>query len=355
MEKRINVAIAGVGNIASGLIQGVEYLRTNEDSCKYLLHPSMANYGVNTIHIVAAFDVDKTKVGKDLYEAIFASINSTPKFLELSPSGVIVKKGPVLDGITGTLADVIEVSDAPDVDVAQSLKDSGAEMLICALPTGAEKAVEFYAQAALEAEIAFINCTPTFIASDPLWARKFRQANIPLVGDDLQSLYGGTVLHKGILEILSEQGIRIKDTYQLDVSGGLETLNTLDDDRKAYKRTVKENTIKNAFQGQINIASGTSDYLEFLGNRRIGHFWIYGETFIGTPIKIDIRLETQDGPNGAATLFDVIRGVKIAINRAVGGPLSSICAYGFKAPPVYTDRHNAHTWFNEFVNGSRII
>ena len=216
-----------------------------------------------------------------------------------------------------------------------------------------EKAVEAYAQAALDAEVAFINCTPTRIASDTEWARKYKKANVCLIGDDLQSLAGGTVLHKGFLDVLKEQGVTIKDTYQLDVAGGLETLNTLDDDRKQYKREVKERTLKQSFKNEINLASGTSDYLEFLGNRRIGHFWILGEGFMGMPVKIDIRLETLDGPNGAATLIDVIRASKVAVNRAGSGPIISISAYGFKAPPINTDRHTAHKWFKEYLEGIR--
>ncbi|MHA1303019.1 MAG: inositol-3-phosphate synthase [Candidatus Heimdallarchaeaceae archaeon] len=353
VKNSIKVAIAGVGNIASGLIQGIEYLKKNPEDKENLLHPIIGTYEVDQIEIVAAFDVDSTKVGKDLSEAIFVPINCTPKFVEVDTIGVLVEKGPVADGITGTLEEVIEVAEGEEVNVVERLKDTKADIFICALPTGAEKAVNIYAQAALDAEVAFVNCTPTFIASDPDWAKKFRRAYVPLVGDDLQSLSGGTVLHKGILEILKDQGVKIKDTYQLDVSGGLETLNTLDDDRKAYKRKVKEKTIQHAIPNSINIASGTSDYLDFLGNRRIGHFWIYGETFMRTPIKIDIRLETLDGPNGAATLIDVIRAVKLAINRAKGGPLTSICAFGFKAPPVYSERLKAHKWFNEFIDGVR--
>ncbi len=352
-DEKIKVAIAGIGNIASGLIQGISFLKKNPDNKKTLLHPKIERYEIDDIEIVAAFDVDVTKVGKDVSEAIFAPINSTPKFVDVEPMNVKVEKGPVADGITGTLEEVIKLAPGKEIDITKVLKDKEAEILICALPTGASKAVNLYAQAALDAEVAFINCTPTFIANDPKWAKKFRQSYVPLVGDDLQSISGGTVVHKGILEILQEQGVNVINTYQLDVSGGLETLNTLDDERKAYKRKVKETTIRNAVGDKINIASGTSDYLEFLGNRRVGHFWIYGESFMGTPIKIDIRLETLDGPNGAATLFDVIRAVKVASIRAKGGPLTSISAYGFKAPPVFTSRGNAHKWFNDFIEGAR--
>ncbi len=352
-EDIIKIAIAGVGNCASGLIQGIDYLQTYEEKRKKLLHPKISSYEVKNIEIVAAFDVDKEKVGKDVSEAIFAPINSTPKFIDVEQKNVTVVKGPLKDGLTGHLQEVIKVAENPEADVTKILQESGAEILICALPTGAEEAVKAYAQAALDTEVAFINCTPTLIASNPEWARKFKKSNICLIGDDLQSLAGGTVLHKGFLDVLKEQGVKIKDTYQLDVAGGLETLNTLDDERKQYKREVKERTIRESFGNDINLASGTSDYLEFLGNRRIGHFWILGEGFMDMPIKIDIRLETLDGPNAAGTLVDVIRATKLAINRAGSGPISSICAYGFKAPPVTTERHTAHQWFNEYLEGIR--
>ena len=349
----IKIAIAGIGNIASGLLQGINYLNIFEDKKEKLLYPKISSYEAKNIRIVAAFDVDTDKVGKDLEEAIFAPINSTPQFVKVEKTNVKVHKGPLKDGLSNHLLEVIKVAEGSEANIVEILKDSEAEILICALPSGAENAVETYAQAALDAEVAFINCTPTSIANNPSWARKFKKANVCVLGDDLQSLAGGTVLHKGFLDVLREQGVIIKDTYQLDVAGGLETLNTLDDDRKQYKREVKERAIKQSFGNDINLASGTSDYLEFLGNRRVGHFWILGEGFMEMPVKIDIRLETLDGPNAAGTLVDVIRATKVAINRAGSGPISSICAYGFKAPPVTTDRYTAHIWFSEYIQGIR--
>ncbi|MCG3259699.1 MAG: inositol-3-phosphate synthase [Candidatus Heimdallarchaeota archaeon] len=350
----IRIAIAGIGNIASGLLQGITYLNQFKEEKNKLLHPKIGSYEAHKIRIVAAFDIDSTKVQTDISDAIFAPINSTPKLFNVEKIGVQVEKGPVKDGLSEILQKVITIADVEEVDVVSVLKETDAEMLICAIPSGAEKAVEAYAQAALDAEIAFINCTPTRIASDHTWSKRYKQANICLIGDDLQSLAGGTVLHKGFLDVLKEQGVIIKDTYQLDVAGGLDTLNTLDDDRKEYKRKVKERSIQQSVDNHINIASGTSDYLEFLGNRRIGHFWIYGEGFMNMPVKIDIRLETLDGPNGAATLIDVIRATKLAQRRAGSGPISSICAFGFKAPPVTTNRHTADKWFDEYIEGKRI-
>ncbi len=352
-KDKINVAIAGVGALASAFVQGIEYLKAFPDKNKNLLHPNIGGYEVANINIVAAFDVDINKVGKDLSEAIFVPINSTPKFVTVPKAGVNVEKGYLKDGIKGMLETVIKVDDKPEVDVTKILKETKAEMLICALPTGAVEAVEAYAEAALEAEVAFVNCTPTYIASNPEWSRKFRKANVALVGDDIQSLHGGTVIHKALLQVFKEQGVHIINTYQLDVAGGLETFNTLDDDRKAFKRQVKERSIQKSLDNDVDVASGTSDYLEFLGNRRIGHFWVFGEGFLGMPIKMDIRYETLDGPNGAATLIDIVRATKVALSRADSGPLPSISAYGFKVPPVLVNRDYAHVWFVDYLLGKR--
>ncbi len=349
----IKVAIAGIGSLTSAFIQGIKYIEMHPEKNETLRYPILGGNKITDIEVVAAFDVCDTKVGKDISEAIFSPINSTPKFIEVEPFNIKVKKGPVKDGITGTLENAINIAPGEEVDMVKELKKSEAEILICCIPTGSNEAVETYAEAAIEADVAFINCTPTYIASKPEWAKRFQKANVALVGDDLQSMHGGTVLHKGLLEVMEEQGIKVIDTYQLDVAGGLETLNTLDDDRKAYKRHVKERTIQKATKSKINIASGTSDYLEFLGNRRIGHFWVYGEGFLGMPIKMDIRYETLDGPNGAATLIDVVRATKVAINRADFGPLVSVSAYGFKAPAVLTSRHESIKWLEDYIEGKR--
>ncbi|MHA1911405.1 MAG: inositol-3-phosphate synthase [Candidatus Kariarchaeaceae archaeon] len=350
---KIRVALAGVGNASSGLVQGIVYYSVNNTS-EGLANQVLGGYTLADIEIVAAFDVDNRKVGKDLSEAIIAPPNAFPSVVPVPNMGVIVNKGPTLDGISGPASESVEISTTADADVTKILKETNTDMLVCLTPTGGVKACEFYAQASLDAGIGFVNCSPTPIASNRNWSIKFQKAGLPLVGDDLQSQAGGTVVHKGLLEVLANQGVNLMDTYQLDVSGGLEGLNTLDDERRIYKRRVKETSISRAVPYGINVTSGTTDYLEFLGNRRIGHFWIKGTTFMGQPLTIDIRMETLDGSNGGAVLVEVIRAMKIALKRVTAGPVISISAHCFKYPPVFTSRTEGQRWFNEFIKGERI-
>lgn len=354
--KTIKVALVGVGNASAGLIQSIIYYRENKD-----LHssfPLLGGFAVSDIEIVAAFDVTKEKVGKPLYEAIFAQPNKCPKYVD-DPSkdkslSKLVLRGSTLDGIADIVQDIITESNESTINVVEALKSSGAEMVICLLPSGADKAVEFYAQAAIDASCAFINATPTLIASKREWAQKFKKANIPLVGDDLQSLTGGTRIHKGMLQLLDLFGVGIKDTYQLDVSGGAEGKNTLDPQRRMMKREIKTESIKKILPhlSSDHIASGTTDYLDFLGNRRHSYFWIEGETFLGAPLIIDMNIKTFDGPNAAATLVNVIRATKIALDRAIDGPLMAVSAFGFKHAPVYYNENEATKRFKEFIEGT---
>ena len=351
---QIKVAIAGVGNATSAFIQGLIYYTNNPES-KTLLRKEIGGYKLGDIEVVAAFDIDETKVNKDLAEAIFSPVNTTPKVVDVPNTGVIVQRAPTLDGISEYAAPILKESQAEPVDVVKVLKESQAEMLVCVVPSGSIKAVEFFAQAAIDAEIAFINGVPHRIASEPEWARKFTKANIPVAGDDFMSQVGGTVVHRNFIESLDAQGLHIHDTYQLDVSGGLEGLNTLDYQRKAHKRAVKEQAIKRTLKKDIEVAAGTTDYLDFLQNRRIGHFQIKGKGFLDMPISIDIRMESYDGANAAATMVDVVRAVKLAINRAVEGPLLSVSANYFKFPPEFSSTADAEKWFQEFIDGTRPI
>jgi myo-inositol-1-phosphate synthase len=309
------------------------------------------------IEIVSAYDVVKSKVEKDLNDAIFADPNVSPKFIEFtSPSGVDVKCGPVFDGISPMLAETVELVSPPaNQNLAKEMTDSNADMVICLLPSGAKEATYAYANAAIEADLAFIEAAPTRICSDDEWVRKFKKANLPVVGDDLQSQLGGTRIHKGILEMLNTFGAKIKNTYQLDVSGGSEGMNTLYTDRRMEKRQIKTDSIKRTlpYLTDDDIASGTTDYLDFLGNERTGYFWIYGGYFLNTPFKIDITIKTTDGPNAAGTLVNVVRATKLAISRGIDGPLISVSAYGFKYPPVHVGEQEAVQRFEEFIKGER--
>ncbi|MHA2249357.1 MAG: inositol-3-phosphate synthase, partial [Candidatus Kariarchaeaceae archaeon] len=342
----IKIALAGVGNLSSALVQAINYYKKHRSND--LMYPKIGGYTIPDFKVVAAYDIDARKVGKDLSEAIFADPNNREKLADVDRSGVTVEKAPNLDGISEYTEGVIQISDEADVDVVASLKSSEAELLVINTPSGSNKAAEFYTNAALEAGVGLINSTPSNIVRQGDWGRKFANAGLPLIGDDLQSQAGGTVFHKGVLEVLNEQGVVLEDTYQLDVSGGLEGLTTLDYDRRTLKRTTKENSIKRSLPYDIRVAAGTTDYLDFLASRRIGHFWIFGKSFMGQKIKIDIRFQSDDGGVGAASLVDAIRAAKIALTKARGGPINSICANYFKAPPSYLSRREALKAFKEF-------
>ena len=346
---KIKIAIAGVGNLTNALVQGLFYYSGKKEN--ELLHPKLAGYGVSDIEIVASFDVDARKVGKDLSEAIFAKPNKMNKIIEVPFLNVMVNKAPTLDGISQTTEKIVQISKKADVNVAEVLTNSEAEILIISIPSGADQSAKYFAKACLEAGCALINATPSPISRNYNLARKFKMAGIPILGDDLQSQSGGTAFHKGLLKMLQEMGVEILNTYQLDVSGGLEGLNTIDYERKLSKRKVKEESISRSLKGNFNIASGSTDYLDFLGSLRVGNSWIEGKTFLGQPVKIDIRMETNDGASGAASLVDVIRIAKIALNRAAGGAIIEICSYLFKAPPMIINQEKAYSKFKKFANG----
>jgi len=347
---KVKIAVVGVGNCASALVQGLQYYKnfSNDDECVGLRNLFLGGLHPKDIQIVAAFDIDSRKVGRDLSEAIFAQPNSAPKLADVPKSGVIVQKGPVLDGLGEYTKEVIQVSDSREVNVADVLKESGAEIVLNLLPSGAVKASEWYASQSLEAGCAFINATPAFIASDSAWARRFEEAGLPLVGDDLIDQIGATTLHKTLLQLLSRRGVRITETYQLDVGGGTESLDTLDRTR-GLKRTVKTEAVRAALPYKAEVVAGSTDYVDFLQNRRDSYFWIRGLYFCGTPMQIDMRLSTVDAPNAGSVLLDVIRAVKIALNRKLKGAILPICAYAFKHPPQLLSLEIAEKMFEEFI------
>ncbi|MHA1970967.1 MAG: inositol-3-phosphate synthase, partial [Candidatus Thorarchaeota archaeon] len=294
----IKVAIVGVGNVASALIQGVEYYKNakTEEETAGLSHPDFAGYHISDIQFVAAFDVADTKVGFDLSEAIFAKPNNVMKFNEISKTGIKVVKGPLLDGVDDILKALVTVSDASDADVVKVLKDSGAEILLNLLPGSAEDATKYYADMALKAGCAFINGAPIPIASDLEWSKKFKEAGLPLIGDDIQDQLGSTVLHRSILQLLVSRGVKVDKSYQLDVGGGAESLDSHYRGRMR-KRGVKSEAISQDLPYDAPLVAGSSDYVDFMDNSRDSYFYINGRQFGGAPIKIDIRMEATDGPN----------------------------------------------------------
>ena len=360
----IRLALAGVGNAASAFVQSLTFYSSPAGKRKqeFLVYDKIGGYSLSDIRIVAAFDITEKKVSSPLLKAMFTKPNVVKHYVDeasLAEFSIEVQRGPTADGINPVAKDVIEESKKPPVDILKALKTSKAEILLCLLPSGAEKAVHQYAEAALGANCAFINATPTVVASAREWGQRFKKAGLPVVGDDLQSQLGGTRIHKGVLEILKNFGAEIINTYNLDVSGGSEALVALDSGYRTQimKSKIKSESIRRVvpYLSSNDVATGTTDYLDFLGNQRIGHFWIKVLDFLAGEIHIDITVKSDDGPNAAGTLVDVVRSTKVALDRSLDGPQFAISAYGFKNPPLYLTELAAHKAFQEFVTGERVI
>ena len=343
---KIRVAVAGVGNCCSALVQGVYYY--NGGKSVGLLHDEVGSYSVKDIEFVAAFDVDKRKVGNDLSEAIFSAPNKTPRITEVPHLGVEVQMGPTLDSYVEDDEGMVRVSSAEAVDVADVLKNRDVDVLVNLISGSAEKGSKAFAVATLEAKCAFLNAAPTPIVNDPELSSKFKDANVPLVGDDLLDQIGATVTHIGLLEFLHARGVKINESYQLDVGGGAESVNTLWKTR-GLKREIKTSAVSRSVPYDFPLVSGSTDYVDFLENRRDSFFWFKGSYFGGAPFTMDVKLNTVDAPNAGAILLDVVRGLKVAINKSQGGSIKSLCAYGFKRPPERLELAEAYNLFLEFT------
>jgi len=364
MGKPIKIAIAGVGNCASALVQGIHFYRQNEDSLG-LMHEELGGYKVGDIEVVAAFDIDARKVGKDLAEAIFAKPNCTQVFCNPIPkTGVVVKKGPVLDGVAPHMNDselpeeerFVVADDDDPVDVVEELRRSGAEILVNYMPVGSEQAARFYAQAALEAGCAFVNCMPCFIASDPEWAKKFEERGLPVVGDDIKSQVGATIVHRTLVRLFTMRGVKVERTYQLNFGGNTDFLNMLERSRLKTKKISKTESVQSQLDVPLerrNIHIGPSDYVPWLDDQKVCFIRIEGRKFGGVPITLDLRLSVEDSPNSAAVVVDAIRAAKIALDRGIGGPLLSASAWCMKHPPKQFPDEQAHRMLMEFVEGKR--
>ncbi len=351
---RIKVAVAGVGNLCSAFVQGVyKYRRSSRNESIGLVHPIIAGYKPGDIDFVAAFDVDARKVGRDLSKAILAAPNNTASIHNVPELGVAVKKAEPMDGISDVVRDQIPMSRERTVNVSRELKASGAEVLLNFIPTGAIQATRAFADAALQAECSFVNCTPAALASDRLWQRKFKQAEIPVAGDDLVDQIGATVLHKIVLGALVERGIRIDESYQLDIGGGTESLMALDKKRYEAKREIKRDSVGSIVPYHFPLVTGTSDYVDFMGNGRTSYFWLRGRYFGEAPFALDMTLNIVDGPAGAGIVIDIVRLMKLAMERGVAGPLTSVCAFGFKMPPIKAKPEIAQAWVEDFIHGRR--
>lgn len=344
----IRIAIAGVGNCCSALIQGLHHYRA-EGGQLGLIHEVLGGYRISDIEVVAAFDIDRRKVGRDLSEAVFAAPNNVPRMVDLPRLGVTVLRGPVLDGLGPLTEGLIEV-EGPEMssDIAEELRRRKADLLINLISGGAEQASRHYAGAALEAGCSFINATPAEIACDPSWAKRFEAAGLPLIGDDLLDQVGATALHMGLLEFLHRRGVHIDESYQLDVGGGAESLDTLGRTRE-LKRRVKTEAVSSIIPYDFPLVSGSTDHVDFLEDKRESFIWVRGRYFSGAELTMDIKMTTRDAPNAGAVLIDVIRATKLAMERGIGGVITPITAYGFKRSPKRYPPSEAQRLFERFV------
>ena len=333
----LKVAIAGVGNCANSLIQGVTFYAEADESevVPGLMHTRVGGYAIGDISFVAAFDVDAAKVGLDLSEAMWASQNNTLRFAEVATSGVLVQRGPTLDGLGEYYRELVEESALPVVDVAQALRDSGAEVLVCYLPVGSEEGAKFYAQAALDAGVAFVNALPVFIASDPVWAQKFTDAGLPIVGDDIKSQLGATITHRVLARLFEERGLVLDRTYQLNVGGNMDFKNMLERRRLESKKISKTQSVTSNIDAQLNsrdVHIGPSDHIPWLDDRKLAFVRLEGHGFGNAPTSLEYKLEVWDSPNSAGVVIDAIRAAKIALDAGLGGPVESASAYFMKSP-----------------------
>lgn len=358
--KNIKVAIVGVGNCASSLVQGIEYYKnvTGDDPLvPGLMHNVMAGYRISNIRFVCAFDVDSKKVGKDLSEAVFAKPNCTKKFSNVPKWDVEVRKGPVLDGVADTTREKFSVDPKQKpVDVKEALKESKAEVLINYLPVGSEEAARFYANECLDAGVAFINAMPVFIASNEEWGKRFKEAGIPTIGDDIKSQVGATIVHRTLTRLFVDRGVKLDNTYQLNVGGNTDFLNMLERQRLKSKKISKTQSVQSQLPTQLppdNIHIGPSDYVPWLNDKKLCFIRMEGRKFGDVPINIELRLDVEDSPNSAGVMVDAIRCAKIALDRKVGGPLTSPSSYFMKSPLIqYTD-DVARQMVEEFIKGER--
>jgi myo-inositol-1-phosphate synthase len=353
---KVNVAIVGVGNCASSLVQGVEYYKNaREDQfVPGLMHVNFGGYHIRDIKFVAAFDVDANKVSRDLAEAIFAPPNCTVKFSDVPKLGVEVMKGPVLDGLGKYLKGVMPVDSAQKaVDIAQVLKDSRADMLISYLPVGSYEASRYYAQQAIEAGCGFINCIPEFIVSSEEWGKRFKDAGLPCAGDDIKSQVGATILHRTLAKLLLDRGVRLEESYQLNIGGNTDFLNMLEEERLSSKRVSKTEAVASQVPYEVPLRIGPSDYVPFLKDNKICYIHMRGRKFGDVPLTIDVKLSVEDSPNSAGVVIDAIRAVKLALDRGIAGPLIGVSAYFFKHPPVQMSDAEAKKAVEDFIAGKK--
>ena len=352
----VRVAIIGVGNCATSLIQGVEYYKDADPdgAVPGLMHVTFGDYHINDIEFVAAFDVDAKKVGFDLSEATMASENNTIKIADVPPTGIIVQRGHTLDGLGKYYRETIEEAEGDGVDIIQILKDTKADVLVSYLPVGSEHADKFYAQCAIDAKVAFVNALPVFIASDPVWAKKFEDAGVPVIGDDVKSQVGATITHRVMAKLFEDRGVVLDRTYQLNVGGNMDFKNMLERDRLESKKISKTQSVTSNIDhdlGAKNVHIGPSDYVQWLDDRKWAYVRLEGRAFGNVPLNLEYKLEVWDSPNSAGIIIDAIRAAMIAKDRGIGGALLSASSYLMKSPPEQFDDDTAHEKVEQFIRG----
>ena len=360
--RKIRVAVAGVGNCASALIQGLHFYKNrDEHEMAGLMHPMIESWRSTDLEVVAAFDIDRRKVGHPVEEAIFAKSNCAVKFQKaLAVSETMVHMGPVLDGFAPHMErypddEAFRLADAEAVDVAQALRDAKAEILICYLPVGSEQAVRHYAQACLDAGVSMVNCVPVFIASDPGWAAKFRARALPLVGDDIKSQVGATIVHRALTRLFGDRGARLDRTYQLNTGGNTDFLNMLAHERLESKRVSKTGSVQSQLDERLeghNIHIGPSDYVSWQNDNKVCFLRMEGHGFGAVPIELELRLSVQDSSNSAGVVIDAVRCAKVALERGTGGPLEAVSAYYMKSPPQQMRDSVAKDMCEAFIGGT---
>src|SRR5580693_598051 len=350
----VRVAIVGVGNCASSLVQGVEYYKDADSGSRVpgLMHVQFGPYHVRDVEFVAAFDVDAKKVGRDIAEAIVASENNTIKICDVPPTGVTVQRGPTMDGLGEYYSEIITESDDVLVDVVQVLKDARADVLVSYLPVGSDQADKFYAQCAIDAGVAFVNALPVFIASDPVWAKKFTDAGVPIVGDDIKSQVGATITHRVMAKLFEDRGVQLDRTMQLNVGGNMDFLNMLERERLESKKISKTQAVTSNLQREFktkDVHIGPSDHVGWLDDRKWAYVRLEGRAFGDVPLNLEYKLEVWDSPNSAGVIIDAVRAAKVAKDRGIGGPVMPASAYLMKSPPQQLPDDVARAQLEEFI------
>ncbi|MDQ4065845.1 MAG: inositol-3-phosphate synthase [Actinomycetota bacterium] len=357
---KVRVAIVGVGNCASSLVQGIEYYAKAQEGERVpgLMHVNVGPYHVADVEFSAAFDVDANKVGRDLAEAVFVEPNNTIRFADVPALGVTVQRGHTYDGLGRYYRDVVQESPLPPVDVAKVLRATNTDVLVSYLPVGSEQAARFYAEAALEAGVAFVNCMPAFIATNEDWAQRFTKHNIPIIGDDIKSQVGATISHRLLSKLFEDRGVVIDHTYQLNFGGNMDFRNMLERERLVSKKISKTQSVTSQIKEGIDsedIHIGPSDHVPWLRDRKWAYIRIEGREFGDVPVNMELKLEVWDSPNSAGVVIDAVRCAKLALDRGVGGPLLGPSAYFMKSPPIQYSDEEARELVEAFIKGEPYI